>query len=106
MKQLGQNICSNIKATRHGFDPLRQRSNIHIFTPFVALFQMHRALYLPKSHSEKKLETSLKCKYISDVFLNKLSEIENDPGSKLIIYGRIKQNLNIKSILIMTSLKP
>ena len=37
----------------------------------------------------KKLETSLKCKYISDVFSDKLSEITNDPGSKFSgIYGR------------------
>ena len=53
----------------------------------------------------KQLDTSLKCKYKTDVFLNKLSEITNDPGSKLSIYGRIK-NLNMKIILIMTNLKP
>ena len=48
----------------------------------------------------KKLETSLKCKYISYVFLNKLSEVANDPGSKLsTVYGRIKTKLEYENDL-------
>ena len=46
-----------------------------------------------------ELETSLKCKYISDVFLNKLSEITNDSGSKLSIYGRIKTKFEYENYL-------
>ena len=47
----------------------------------------------------RKLETSLKCKYISDVFLDKLSEITNDPGSKLSIYGIIKSKFEYENYL-------
>ena len=47
----------------------------------------------------KQLETSLKCKYITDVFLNKLSEITNDPGRKLSIYGRIKTKFEYENYL-------
>ena len=47
----------------------------------------------------RNLETSLKCKYISDVFLDKFSEITNDPGSKLSIYGRIKTKFEYENYL-------
>ena len=61
-------------------------------------FQL-KALKSSRKSLGRKLETSLKCKYISDVFLDKLSEITNDPGSKLSIYGRIKTKFEYENYL-------
>ena len=73
----------------------------------IVLQHMHTNIHnLPTQSSKlsrkslgRKLEISLKCKYISDVFLEKMSEITNDPGSKLSIYGRIKTKFEYENYL-------